>query len=134
VTKRPVKKPPAEFLALAESEPKLLTLLADIEIAREDSKRKSHACANALWFGTSINQYSFKDRLCELIGWERGEKTKLQKGKPRFRKVSTAWLMKEPKPLPPGPLYSTKSYDIAYDYLYSRLPDCRECLCHGVKS
>ena len=30
-------------------------------------------------------------------------------------------------------LRTSEAYDVAYDYLYHHLPDCRACMCYGVE-
>jgi|SRR5215208_1693002 len=58
-------------------------------------------CANDIWYGYPDTRFSFRARVGAYAGWfaERPE------------------------------LRSPEAYDIAYDYLYALLPDCRDCLC-----
>jgi hypothetical protein len=129
----------SEFMALAKLEPKLLALLADIDKAKRAAKDNPHACANRLWIGRA-GDYSFKDRLCELVGFHRGQSFKPKKVRqraddspPKFeiKTIPASWLTRAPKPpsLPPKELGTSEAYDSAYHYLYSRLPDCGDCLC-----
>jgi hypothetical protein len=55
-------------------------------------------CANEVWYGYNGHP-GIKPRLCELVGWD----------------------AKHPA------LRTIQAYDLAYDYLYDRLPDCRDC-------
>jgi hypothetical protein len=124
-----------EFMALAKLEPRLLPLLADIKKAKRASRGKNRVCAISLWIGNG-GDYSFKDRLCELVGWGRGKshkpsKKKVDRSKLDFS-ISDIDFDKPLPPLPPGPLYTSEAYDVAYGYLYCHLPDCKRCMCFGV--
>lgn len=90
-----------QFLKLAEQEPALLELEADIlnEAVQLKAEGRDYFCANYRW----INTPGYKRRLCKLVGYEA-----------RNRSLS-----------------DSVSYDIAYDYLYGLLPDCFNCNCVG---
>jgi len=90
----------AEFMALAELEPQLLDLLADIKQACRDHRRQKYLCANEMWYGyRAYEGMGFKGRMCKLVGCERDG--------------------------PGAALKTMHAYDVAYDYLYSQLPNCR---------
>ena len=126
------------FMALAALEPKLLALAADIEAARRASRGKTRVCANTLWYGNAFND-GFKDRLCSLVGRVRGLRPKpASRGEridPEQHCRSLADILRDPDRLPKGPpaLTTCEAYDVAYDYLYSLLPDCRNCGCPGIE-
>ena len=127
-----------KFMQLAKLEPKLLDLLNDIKAERRAAKGQRYSCANTLWYGNA-GDYSFKDRLCELVGWGRGKSRKPKSKRIKasdvaewFKPIPLSVLTEAPPPLPPGPLYTCEAYDVAYKYLYSHLPDCKRCGCFGV--
>jgi hypothetical protein len=96
----------AQFLALAKIEPRLLALLDRVEILRIQARRAVRVCANRAWY--SYGQASQKDSLrwwvIRLAGW--------QAENPRLR--------------------SEEAYDVAYGYLYNRLPHCKHCGCMDI--
>jgi hypothetical protein len=129
-----INRAPA-FLKLAKQEPKLRDLLDAIIQARKDSRGRPHVCANALWYGTVMNTYSFKDRLYELVGWGRGDTVQKSPGKTKgnLRTIPKTIYGKPLPPLPTGSLGTSEAYDLCYSYLHARLPRCRKCLCLGVR-
>jgi hypothetical protein len=113
---RPRPSPPPELIAkrtrtgpltfeeLCEMEPRLQLLLAAAEAHHKN--REPVFCANAVWYGYPGFRPGIKDRLCKLAGWlaERA-----------------------------GDLNSPEAYDLAYQTLYSALPDCRgRCICTRI--
>lgn len=60
-------------------------------------------CANVVWYAESPGGRDMKQRLCRLVGWDRrGD----------------------------GILGTSEAYDVAYDKIYSALPDCQgKCGC-----
>jgi hypothetical protein len=94
--------PFSAFDALALYEPRLLDLYREI-IGIQDDGEASWFCANAVWYGHE-GWPGIKPRLMCLVGWE-AEKW----GVARLR--------------------TTEAYDLAYDTLYTLLPDCRSCRC-----
>jgi hypothetical protein len=111
------------FMKIAALEPRLLPILAEIETVRRQSKGKTRICANEHWYGVG----GFKARMHVLVGWGRGKKLRKPK-KPDLKgaPLPLSWFTKA-QPLPPGPLYTCEAYAAVYKYLYSRLPDCRNC-------
>lgn len=86
--------------ALCQLEPRLLEL--EKRCRSYKRKRGEPFCANAVWYGHGKHT-GIKPVLVQLVGW--GAKSA------------------------PAPLPTEEAYDLAYEYLYALLPDCRDCLC-----
>jgi hypothetical protein len=76
--------------------------LADLEarLAAVEDAGGYGFCANAVWYGHG-QHFSYRDALSDLAGW--------QAERPALRTAA--------------------AYDLAYEYLYELLPDCRDCVC-----
>lgn len=84
---------------LVRAEPELGNLELAIKSVRPNDKR---FCANAVWYGYGPWAHrGFKARMQRLAGWDARN--------PALR--------------------TQEAYDLAYDHLYSLLPDCRGCSC-----
>jgi hypothetical protein len=81
---------------LTAREPLLRALLKEIRAIRP--KPGKRWCANAIWYGYADPADSFKERMSQLVGWDR-------RGDPV--------------------LGTMDAYDVAYKTLYNALPDCR---------
>lgn len=107
-------KPPEPELTwerLKELEPRLAALERTLRERIRCGCRKKNWCANAAWYG--YGQYREfigpKEVLVRLVGWHRD----------RFV-----------NPPPHDELLRTReAYDLAYDALYTLLPDCKRCGC-----
>lgn len=91
------------FESVCALEPRLLELEAKIKAIKDDGQTPSF-CANHRWIGCAgcdVCNGGIKQELLQLVGW--GAKN---------RKLRTS-----------------DAYDVAYDYLYSLLPPCRNCFC-----
>jgi hypothetical protein len=86
---------------LVAAEPRLAALLAEARSIRDD-RRHPTFCANAVWYGYRGYGHGLKARLEQLVGWDR-------KGHQL--------------------LGTEAAYDLAYDTIYSALPNCRQCGC-----
>lgn len=99
--RRPDDTPPEWFppaltwTDLVDQEPRLGLLERDI-LYHAKQHQSGRYCAHRHWFGYAAPQ-GFKDRLCQLVGWEANGST----------------------------LRSSEAYDVAYDHLYALLPNCR---------
>lgn len=93
-----------EFASLAELEPGLLAVAAEIGEVGGGAVTDLAFCANSRWYG--YDGPGFKDRVVELVGWGR----------------------KGPKGIILG---TCEAYDVATDVLYRLLPDCGRCTCGG---
>lgn len=101
--------PSVTFADLCELEPRLAALARTIKAVAATLARTRVWCANGVWYGYGRHPHGFKDRLCLLVGWDR-------------RSV-------HPDPASNARLRSEEAYSVAYDALYSILPDCRNCGC-----
>ena len=95
-----------EDLSIADMwgmEPALEVLEREADAIRAGEDKSKPFCANAVWYGYGepLHARSRDDRLLEVVG-------------PRAR---------NPK------LRSRGALEIAFDWLYGMLPDCRGCLC-----
>ncbi len=99
-TKNPLAGDELTWANLKRVEPRLQVLEREIK-AIVDKNGSPYFCANETWYGYQDPQQGFKERLCRLVGWEAEN--------PRLRTAG--------------------AYDVAYDYLYELLPDCRDCGC-----
>lgn len=84
---------------LIELEPRLIDLERRIK-AIKDNKKKPSFCANWFWY-SSPNR--FRNHMSDLVGWDAEGDNPILK--------------------------SSKAYDVAYEHLYSLLPNCRNCIC-----
>jgi hypothetical protein len=93
------------FQRLTEIEPKLLRLEASIKSYTLENKSRKDFCANAAWYG--------------CVGYiDAGFRNELE------RLFSLGTFNNDPM------IESWKSYDIAFNYLYYLLPDCKnKCNC-----
>jgi hypothetical protein len=98
--KNPLAADELTWANLKRVEPRLEVLEREIK-AVVDKDGTPYFCANEIWYGYEDPKQGFKERLCRLVGWEAHN--------PRLR--------------------TTGAYDLAYDYLYGLLPDCRDCGC-----
>jgi hypothetical protein len=90
------------FADVAELEPRLADLLAEIQAVKDD-RTQPYFCRNALWYGSAQKSPRFKRRLVRLVGWDAEQR---------------------------GLMATRKAYDLAYRVLYEALPPCRgECSC-----
>ncbi len=102
-SKNPLAGDELTWANLKQAEPGLWILEREIrDVADKDGI--PYFCANEIWYGYEDPKQGFKERLCRLVGWEAHS--------PRLR--------------------TTGAYDLAYDYLYELLPDCRDCGCLWV--
>lgn len=76
-------------------EPRLREVEADIRVCIEDSKLDPNYCANEVWYRVP----GPRERLIELVGWV---------SKSKHPEVRTQ-----------------EAYDVAYNYFYNLLPDCK---------
>jgi len=105
-----------EFDLLVAVEPGL----ADLEAVARNAHGK---CANAVWYGR------IKPRLLSLVGWERGVDLQptAYPGIGPWRSVSLSEIgegIQTFESKGPAVLRTMRAYDVAYDFLYSLLPDC----------
>jgi hypothetical protein len=95
-----VKAKPLTWAQMVAIEPRLAALLAEIRKIKDD-KRKPAFCANMRWYDGTYDRSSLKGRLLYLAGFHAAKEE----------------------------LRTMEAYDLAYDKLYSVLPDCRNCQC-----
>lgn len=89
------------WASLVQLEPKLGRLLDEAQRHKDNGVAPEY-CANAIWFGwRQFDGHGIKERLCELVGWERVSKANV------------------------GVLGTSEAYDIAYETIYDALPNCR---------
>jgi hypothetical protein len=89
---------------IIRAEPRLRRLYADVRAIKDDKSRPSF-CANGAWYGyCDTPRPTLKQRMFYLVGFHAA--------KPELRTMA--------------------AYDVAYNKLYSALPDCRDCLCLGA--
>lgn len=89
---------------LAELEPRLRALEAEVRAFADGYAKRRVRCANAVMLGFgSFDGRGIKDRLQRLVGWYRPDRHPV--------------------------LSSALAYDLAGDRLYRLLPDCRGCNC-----
>lgn len=94
---------------LVELEPRLQALLDE---ARSAADGKESFCAFDKWYGSDGPRSGLKQKVMQLVGWER----------------------KPPSTLPTELLLqSHTAYDVAYQTIYGALSDCRnaDCDCMG---
>lgn len=89
----------AQLIAL---EPRLAALYRKAA-AIKDNGEAEEFCANSHWYGY-FGEPGLKPHLLALVGFE------------RLRRPDDAKI-----------LYSSAAYDVAYQHIYSALPDCRNC-------
>lgn len=98
-----VRKKRATFEDLVVIEPCLQWLADDARAFKASHGRKRYRCANARWYGFHDWQgLGLRSRLIQIVGWE-------TKRPPSMR--------------------SEYVYSLAYDHIYSLLPNCRGCNC-----
>lgn len=89
------------FADLVKREPRLAELEAEIKLHARRNRRTRNYCANHHWYGyddvAPPGKRGFRGKVYMLAGWGAA--------------------------LPE--LRSVEAYDMAYDYLYALLPDCR---------
>lgn len=101
-----VREQRATFSDLVTLEPALQWLMDDAVAYRKSHGKKKTCCANARWYGYGDwKGRGIKERLLELVG-----------------NASSRRIVKPP-------LRSSYAYDLAYDSIYRRLPNCRNCGC-----
>jgi hypothetical protein len=96
----PSADPASEFRALAELEPRLSELEARVRAVVDDG-RASFFCSNHVWL-------PIQGDLKRLVGVERRGAAGEAKG---------------------GPLWDSRSFEVAYRHLSGLLPKCRACGC-----
>lgn len=90
---------------LVKIEPRLLNLVDEAMAYKKASTGKKYVCANDRWYGYGEwKGRGIKERLIYLVGW----------------------LSSRPE------LKTMEAYDVAYQHIYSLLPDCRDCACMAV--
>lgn len=94
----------AQFRELAQLEPRLLALEDHVCILRIQARRAARVCANEAWYGRD-GRGGVREWIIALVGWDSDS--------------------------PHRELHTSRAYDIAYRYLYGRLPCCRRCGCSG---
>lgn len=97
------------FDDLARLEPRLRGLEFEILRCKHALRRKRNLCGNGLWYGYGrFPLFMFKSRMSALVGWG-------QRGAPDDPDEQM--------------LRSEHAYSVAYERLYSLLPNCRNCGC-----
>ncbi len=98
------------FEKLAELEPLLRVIEADVKAAAAELRRKRTRCANGCWYGYGKDARGFKEWMSTLVGaYRHGRRGET----PERREL----------------LSSSATYDTVYQHLYELLPDCRNCGC-----
>ncbi len=85
---------------LSAREPRLTQLRRAVE--QVSARGNPRFCANAVWYGYAGGP-NFRGQVIRLVGW----------------------LADSADPV----IRSSDAYDVAYQTLYARLPDCRNCGC-----